>query len=82
MPYKPGRPLTDRSIFFTIAAHLTFYPVEFIAYGFYRCYYHSKITGRTKLQGLKKAILVSNHTTFLDPVLMGAAVQFRRTYHT
>jgi 1-acyl-sn-glycerol-3-phosphate acyltransferase len=82
MPYKPGRPLIDTSFFFRAASHLTFYPCEALGYAFYRCYYHSRITGRSKLIPLKKAILVSNHTTFLDPVLMSAAVIFRRTYHT
>ncbi|MDR1786311.1 MAG: 1-acyl-sn-glycerol-3-phosphate acyltransferase, partial [Spirochaetaceae bacterium] len=72
----------DGSIFFRIASDLTFYPCEVLGYAFYRCFYHSKIRGRSRLRGIKKAILVSNHTTFLDPLLMSAAVFFRRTYHT
>ena len=82
MPYKPGRPIVDTSIFFRAASCLTYYPVVALAYAFYRWYYHSRIIGRSKLIPLKKAILVSNHTTVLDPVLMSAAVFFRRTYHT
>jgi 1-acyl-sn-glycerol-3-phosphate acyltransferase len=82
VPYRKGRPLVDGSIFFRIASDLTFYPCEVLAYSFYRLYYHSRIRGRSRLAALKQAILVSNHTTFLDPVLMSAAVFFRRTYHT
>jgi 1-acyl-sn-glycerol-3-phosphate acyltransferase len=53
-----------------------------LSYAFFRCYYHSRIIGRSKLIPLKKAILISNHTTVLDPVLISAAVFFRLTYHT
>ena len=82
MAYKKGRPLIDTSLFFRIASALTFYPVEVLAYAVYKVLYGSKIFGRTKLQKLKKAVLVSNHTTFLDPVLMSAAVYPRCAYHT
>ncbi|MFI3256777.1 MAG: 1-acyl-sn-glycerol-3-phosphate acyltransferase [Spirochaetales bacterium] len=82
MPYRKGRPIIDRSIFFRVACALTFYPIIILAYAVYLVLYRSRIIGRTKLQKIKKAILVSNHTTFLDPVLMSAVVFPRCTYHT
>jgi 1-acyl-sn-glycerol-3-phosphate acyltransferase len=72
----------DTSFFFRWASHLTFFPVEVIAFTFCRLYYHAKIRGRGKLLPIKKAILVSNHTTLLDPVLMDATVFFRCAYQT
>lgn len=82
MPYKKGRPLIDTSIFFRMASYLTFYPIEIIAYPIFYALYKPKIKGRSKLKNLKKSILVSNHTTFFDPVLMSAVVWPRSTYHT
>jgi 1-acyl-sn-glycerol-3-phosphate acyltransferase len=37
---------------------------------------------RRKLAGFSRAVLVSNHTTFLDPVLVSGAVLPRRTWQT
>ncbi len=82
MPYRKGRPLIDVSIFFRTASALTFYAVLILAYAVFFVLYRSSIIGRTKLQKIKKAVLVSNHTTFLDPVLMSAVVFPRLTYHT
>ncbi len=82
MPYKKGRPLIDISIFFRLASLLTFHVVEVIAYPIFWAFYHPTIKGRYKLDSVKKSVLVSNHTTFLDPVLMSAVVWPRVTYHT
>lgn len=82
MPYRRGRPLIERSIFFRMACALTFYPILILGYVVYFVLYRSRITGRAKLQKIKKAVLVSNHTTFLDPLLMSAAIYPRCTYHT
>lgn len=82
MPYRKGRPLIDSSRFFRIASTLVFYPVVVLAYSVYYAFYRSRITGRSKLKACKNAVLVSNHTTFLDPVLMSAAVFPRRSFHT
>ncbi len=82
MPYRKGRPIIDTSIFFRIASTLTFYPTFIIGYVIYYVLYRSSIIGRKKLKNIKKAILVSNHTTFLDPLLMSAVVFPRCTYHT
>lgn len=82
MPYRRGRPLIDSSIFFRVASTLTFYPILILGYAVYLVLYRSRITGRTNLQKLKKAILVSNHTTFFDPLLISAAMYPRCTYHT
>ncbi|MGI5172756.1 1-acyl-sn-glycerol-3-phosphate acyltransferase [Treponema sp. OMZ 840] len=82
MPYKKGRPLIDSNLFFRAASALVFYPLMIIAYSIYYVFYRSRIIGRSKLKNCKKAVLVSNHTTFLDPVLMSAAVFPRRSFHT
>lgn len=82
MPYKKGRPLIDSSLFFRIASTLVFYPILILAYSVYYAFYRSHIIGRSKLKACKNAVLVSNHTTFLDPVLMSAAVFPRRSFHT
>ncbi len=82
MPYRKGRPLIDSSIFFRVASALTFYPILIIGYSIFWAVYRSSIFGRTKLKKLQKAVLVSNHTTFLDPLLMSAVVYPRCTYHT
>ena len=82
MAYKKGRPLIDSSLCFRFASALIFYPVFILAYSVYYVLYRSRITGRAKLKMCKKAVLVSNHTTLLDPVLAGAAVFPYRTFHT
>ncbi len=82
MPYRKGRPIIEKSILFRIACTLTFYPVLIIGYIVYYVLYRSSIFGRTKLKNTKKAVLVANHTTFLDPLLISAVVYPRCTYHT
>lgn len=82
MPYKKGRPLIDTSWFFRTASALTFYPLMIVAYSVYYVFYRSRIIGRSKLKNRKKAVLVSNHTTFLDPVLISAVVFPRLSFHT
>ena len=44
--------------------------------------YRIRIEGRENLRGLRRAILVSNHTLLLDPGLIGHAIRPRRTYFT
>jgi 1-acyl-sn-glycerol-3-phosphate acyltransferase len=44
--------------------------------------YGIRYEDRNKLSGLSRAILVSNHTTFLDPISVSGAVLPRRTWHT
>ncbi len=82
MPYKKGRPIIEKNILFRIACVLTFYPVLAVGYTVYYILYRSNIFGRGKLKKEKKSVLVSNHTTFLDPLLMSAVVFPRCTYHT
>ena len=82
MPYKRGRPLADTSIYFRLASMMTLRLVELIAYPVYFILFRTTIKGRYKLEKIKNAILVSNHTTFLDPVLISAVVWPHVTYHT
>ena len=82
MAYKRGGPLINTKTVLRAASALVFYPLEILAYAIYFALYRSQIIGRTKLSAYKKAVLVSNHTTFLDPVLISAAVFPRRSYHT
>ena len=74
MPYKHGRPAIDSSLYFRIASFLCFYLVGPIAYVVNFMQFFTRYKNRFKLYDLRKAITVSNHTTFLDPVKIGALV--------
>jgi 1-acyl-sn-glycerol-3-phosphate acyltransferase len=82
MPYKHGRPVIDLSVFFRVASVLTFclcFPIAFLIT------FMQHFTGckhRWRLYGIKKAITVSNHTTFLDPAKIGAIVFPRLIFQT
>jgi 1-acyl-sn-glycerol-3-phosphate acyltransferase len=82
MPYKHGRPLIDPSLPFRIAAALTFYAVWPAAQMVNIMLFSTAYKNRRKLAGFSRAVLVSNHTTFLDPVLISGAVLPRRTWQT
>jgi len=82
MPYRRGRPLIDISLPFRIAAMLTFYIVWPIAQLINLVMFSTKYSDRKKLRGIKRAVLVSNHTTFLDPVKISGAMLPRRTWQT
>ena len=70
MPYKHGRPVIDLSIFFRIASALCFYPLYFIAFAINFALYFTRYKNQYKLRDVRRAITISNHTTFLDPVKM------------
>jgi 1-acyl-sn-glycerol-3-phosphate acyltransferase len=82
MPYKPGRPLIDRSLPFRIAAAMTFYTVWPIGQLVNLMLHATGYENRRKLTGFSRAVLVSNHTTFLDPVLVSGVTLPRRTWQT
>lgn len=82
MAYKRGRPLIDCSLPFRIASVLTFYPIVAIAQTYNALLLGTRYKNRQKLRGVSRAVLVSNHTTFLDPVLVSGAVWPLLTWHT
>jgi 1-acyl-sn-glycerol-3-phosphate acyltransferase len=68
MAYKHGRPVIDDSFAFRIATAWTFYVVFALAKIVNFMQYYTRYKHRWRLYGHKKAITVSNHTTFFDPV--------------
>jgi 1-acyl-sn-glycerol-3-phosphate acyltransferase len=83
MRYKRGDPLIDNSFLFRISSTLTFYPVWHIAQLVNLILYSTSYENRSKLRKFKgRAVLVSNHTTLLDPVLVSGAMLPERTWHT
>jgi 1-acyl-sn-glycerol-3-phosphate acyltransferase len=83
MRYQRGQPLIDFSLGFRIAEFLTFYFIWHIAELYYIFCMNVRYEGKKIIRRFKgRAILVSNHTTFLDPVLISGAVMPERTWHT
>jgi 1-acyl-sn-glycerol-3-phosphate acyltransferase len=82
MPYKHGRPLIDASLPFRLACALTFYPLFPIANIINLIQYATSYENRAKLLRHRRAILVCNHTTFLDPVKMAGAAWPHRVHQT
>jgi 1-acyl-sn-glycerol-3-phosphate acyltransferase len=82
MPYKHGRPLIDASLPFRLATAWTFYTIWPIAQLFNGMMLSTRYVNTRKLARFSRAILVSNHTTFLDPVLVSGATLPRRTWQT
>jgi 1-acyl-sn-glycerol-3-phosphate acyltransferase len=71
MPYKHGRPVIDLSFWFRTASAWTFYIIIPIAMLMNYLQYFTRFKHRWRLHSLRRAITVSNHTTFLDPVKLG-----------
>jgi 1-acyl-sn-glycerol-3-phosphate acyltransferase len=61
---------------------MVFYPVWFIAQTVNILLYNTGYEHTGKLKGVSRAILVSNHTTFLDPVMVCGAMFPYRTWQT
>ncbi|MDR2797147.1 MAG: 1-acyl-sn-glycerol-3-phosphate acyltransferase, partial [Treponema sp.] len=61
---------------------MTFYTLWPLAYLINRMIYGIRYEDRKKLTGFSRAILVSNHTTWLDPVSVSGAVLPYRAWHT
>ena len=82
MPYKHGRPVIDLSLFFRIASLLTLYLAFPIAFLITFMQHFTGYKHRWRIYGIKKAITVSNHTTFLDPAKIGGLVFPRLVFQT
>jgi 1-acyl-sn-glycerol-3-phosphate acyltransferase len=82
MPYKHGRPLIDTSLPFRLATAWTFYTVWPIAQVINIALHATSYENTRKLARFSRAILVSNHTTFFDPVMISGAMLPRRTWQT
>jgi len=68
MPYKHGRPVIDLSFWFRVASAWTFFIIfpAAMAVNFFQ--HSTRYKHRWRIYGIRRAITVSNHTTFLDPV--------------
>jgi 1-acyl-sn-glycerol-3-phosphate acyltransferase len=82
MPYKHGRPVIDLSVFFRIAAAAGFYMTIPIAFLINYIHLFTRYKNRFRLYGIRRAITVSNHTTFFDPVKIAALVLPGLIYQT
>ena len=82
MPYKHGRPVIDLSFFFRTASALGFYLTIPAAMLFNFIQHSTRYKHRWRLYKLRKAITVSNHTTFLDPVKIAGLVLPRLIFQT
>jgi len=67
MPYKHGYPLINLSIIFRLASALTCWLVIPIAMFINYFMFLTKFKNRFKIYSIRKAITISNHTTFWDP---------------
>jgi 1-acyl-sn-glycerol-3-phosphate acyltransferase len=74
MPYKYGRPVIDLSVFFRIASAWGFYLTIPIAFLINFIHFSTRYKHRYRMYNIRKAITVSNHTTFFDPVKIAALV--------
>jgi len=74
MPYKHGRSPIDLSFWFRVASALGFYLTIPIAFFINLIHLNTRYKNRFRIYGIRKAITVSNHTTFLDPVKISALV--------
>ena len=82
MPYKHGRPVIDLSIFFRIASAVGFYFTIPIAFLMNYILLFTRYKYRFRIYNIRKAITVSNHTTFLDPVKIAVLVLPGLIYQT
>jgi 1-acyl-sn-glycerol-3-phosphate acyltransferase len=82
MAYKHGRPVIDSSLAFRLASSWTFYVVFALAKIVNFMQYSTRYKHRWRLYGHKKAITVSNHTTFFDPVKIAGLPWPRLIYQT
>jgi 1-acyl-sn-glycerol-3-phosphate acyltransferase len=82
MPYKKGRPIIDLSLAFRIASAWGFYLTIPIAFLINYVMFFTRYKNRFRIYGVKKAVTVSNHTTFFDPVKIAALVLPRLIFQT
>ncbi|MDR3301015.1 MAG: 1-acyl-sn-glycerol-3-phosphate acyltransferase [Spirochaetaceae bacterium] len=83
MAYKRGKNLINFSLFFRIMASIVFFCLWPIEYILVLVLYSVRYEGQKKLRRLKGgAVLVSNHTAYLDPIMVSGAALPRRIYQT
>lgn len=83
MPYKHGRPVIDLSLPFRLAGAWTFYLFIFPIAMVVNVMQHStRYKHRWRMYDIRKAITVSNHTTFLDPVKIAGLAFPRSIFQT
>ena len=82
MPYKHGRPVIDLSLPFRIASAWSFFLTFPIAMLYTFMQYATRYKHRWRLRGIRRAVTVSNHTTFMDPVKMTGLVLPRLIFQT
>ncbi|MDR2468805.1 MAG: 1-acyl-sn-glycerol-3-phosphate acyltransferase [Spirochaetaceae bacterium] len=83
MAYKRGGPLVNHSFVFKIASAIVFYFVWIIAIFVCKILYSVRYENRRLIRRFKgNAILVANHTTLLDPVMISGVTIPRLMYHT
>jgi len=82
MPYKHGRPVIDLSLWFRVASAFAFllsFPIS-MTYNFIQ--HQTRYKHRWRIYSIRRAITVSNHTTFLDPVKIAGLTLPRLVYQT
>jgi len=82
MPYKHGRPVIDLSFWFRIATRLTFYFIIPIAFLINFMQHSTRFKHRWRINKIRRAVTVSNHTTFMDPVKIATLVLPGMVYQT
>jgi|GEM_PF-726816 len=83
MPYKHGRPVIDLSFWFRTASACTFLILIIpIAWLFNFMQHATMYKHRWRIHNIRRAITVSNHTTFLDPVKIAVLVLPRMIFQT
>ena len=68
MPYKHGRPVIDLSPWFRVASAWTFFLIFPAAMAVNLIQHSTRYKHRWRFYGIRRAITVSNHTSFFDPV--------------
>ena len=83
MAYKRGKSLINFSFFFQAATWFVFFSLWHLVILICLIAGSARYEGKKKLRKLKgNAILVSNHTTFFDPVFISGAAMPRTMWHT
>jgi len=82
MPYKHGRPVIDLSLPFRLASAIIFYFLFPFAYLVNFLMFFTRYKNRFRINTIRNAITVSNHTTVLDPVKITGLVLPGLIYQT
>jgi 1-acyl-sn-glycerol-3-phosphate acyltransferase len=72
--YRPGDSLVPRGLLWRVAAfgvYRTLYP---IAYLLIKARYGTRFVGREYLRSAERAVIVANHTAYLDPIAIACTV--------